>query len=72
VDRTGTERAVVPVDPDGRALREFRPDCEVSAVVRATGAKLRGPDDVREMQIFQPGNIARRGRAHGGDERCSS
>ena len=44
-----TEMAVIEVTPEGLVLREVAPDTTVEAVVKATGAALRVPDDVKTM-----------------------
>ena len=44
-----TEMAVIEVTPEGLVLREVAPDTTVEAVVKATGAPLRVPDDVKAM-----------------------
>jgi 3-oxoacid CoA-transferase len=44
-----TEMAVIEVTPEGLVLREIAPDTTVEAVVKATGAALRVPDDVKTM-----------------------
>ncbi len=44
-----TEMAVIEVTPEGLVLREVAPDTTVEAVVKATGAALRVPDDVKAM-----------------------
>jgi 3-oxoacid CoA-transferase len=45
-----TEMAVIEVTPEGLVLREVAPDTTVEAVVKATGAALRVPDDVKTME----------------------
>ena len=45
-----TEMAVIEVTPEGLVLREIAPDTTVEAVVKATGAALRVPADVKTME----------------------
>jgi 3-oxoacid CoA-transferase subunit B len=51
VDRVVTDLAVVDVTPEGFVLREVAPGVPPDAVVRATGAPLRVPDDVPTMAL---------------------
>jgi 3-oxoacid CoA-transferase len=44
-----TEMAVIEVTPEGLVLREVAPDTTLDAVVKATGAPLRVPGDVKTM-----------------------
>ena len=45
-----TDMAVIEVTPEGLLLREVAPDTTVEAVVKATGAALRVPGDVKTME----------------------
>ncbi len=51
VDRVVTDLAVVDVTEAGLVLREVAPGVEVDEVVKATGAPLTVPDDVRTMAL---------------------